>query len=85
MPDRTPPRPPAEAGDRGARPLGKRNTKIFVTAVILFAIAFAVFTVYMVVRTANDPDIQEGIEEYRRDTGQESTTPESTAPDTTID
>ncbi len=69
MADR-PPRPDREAGDRGTKPMRKRTSRIFVTAAILFAFLFAAFTIYMVTRTANDPDIQQGIEEYRQDTGQ---------------
>lgn len=60
-----------EAGDRGIRPMSKRNSRLFLTGVILFALLFALFTIYMVTRTADDPAIQQGIEEFRRDTGRQ--------------
>lgn len=51
--------------------MSRRNSRIFVTGAILFALLFALFTIYMVTKTADDPDIQQGIEEFRRDTGRQ--------------
>lgn len=70
MADQYPRRPEPEAEQRGARPLSRRRSKLFVIAAILIAIGISLLTIYTLVRTANDPGVQQGIEEYRRDTGQ---------------
>lgn len=57
--------------------MGRRTTKRFVTAAILLALLFAAFTIYMFIRTSNDPEIQQGMEEYRRDTGQQPASPDT--------
>lgn len=64
------PRPDRDSGNRGIRPLTRGKTKIFVLLTILAVFAFMAFTIFMLIRTTEDPDIQRGIEEYRRDTGQ---------------
>ncbi len=65
------PGPERDPGTGGTRPMSRRNSRIFVTGAILFALLFALFTIYMVTKTADDPDIQQGIEEFRRDTGRQ--------------
>lgn len=70
MPDSLQPRPQRDVGNRGVRPLSRGKTKIFVLAAIVAAVGFVAFTIFMLLRTTQDPDIQRGIEEYRRDTGQ---------------
>ncbi|MFW5955431.1 MAG: hypothetical protein ACOCSK_01680 [Rhodothermales bacterium] len=77
----TRPRPKAESGDRGTRPLGRRGSKLFVVIGLGIIILFALFTIYMVVRASEDPGIQQGIEDFRRDAGQRGGTPADTARD----
>jgi membrane-bound ClpP family serine protease len=64
------PRPDRDVGDRGVRPLSRRATRLFVIGVFLAAIAFVAFMMYTLIRTTQDPELQRGIEEYRRDSGQ---------------
>ena len=52
------PRPDRESGNRGVRPLSHNKTKIFVVLAILSAFAFVAFTIFMLLRSMEDPDIQ---------------------------
>lgn len=64
------PRPERDVGDRGVRPLSRNATRLFVIGVFLAAIAFVAFMMYTLIRTTQDPEIQRGMEEFRRDAGQ---------------
>jgi hypothetical protein len=70
------PRPERDSGDRGVRPLSRNKTKIFVLLAALSAFAFVAFTIFMLIRSMEDPDIQRGLDDYRRDTGQTQDTTE---------
>lgn len=67
MTESSAPRPEREAGNRGTRPFTRRGSIVFVSGLLLIVVLFALFTIYMVTRTAEDPEIQQGIEESRQE------------------
>jgi hypothetical protein len=57
---------PLPPGQSGTRPLGRRANRVFVVVLMVLSILLAVGGVYLIYRSANDPDVQQRIREVQR-------------------
>lgn len=57
---------PIPPGQSGMRPLGRRANRAFVVVLLLVSFLLAAGGIYLIVRSANDPEVQERIREIER-------------------